>query len=138
MKYLLTSTAWAGEIRLEYNEGLLLVNCDLSGAELSEQQHLWFLRNMPRELAALETLVTKAASAKLTEVPDDISFEKFWDRYGEKLRSSKKKAQKRWQQMSAADQAKAFIYIKKYENSMQAWQSKMYAETYLNKELWNN
>lgn len=138
MRFVLTSTAWAGQIVLEYNEAGLLLESNLKDAELSEQQHLWFLRNIPRELAELQVLIAKVQSAKLTPVPETITFDMFWDRYGEKLRSSRKKALTKWNRMSEADRAKAFLFIKKYENSMQAWQNKMYAETYLNRELWNN
>jgi len=136
-RYLLTSTAWNGEIEITYNDLHLLVNLDLSRADLSEQQQIWFLRNMPRELAELQALMNKAASATLTEL-GEVTFEMFWIRYDETIRSSKKKALKIWNRLSAKDREKAFHFIRRYENSIASGVSKKYAETYLNAELWNN
>lgn len=137
-RYLLTSTAWNGEIEITYNDLQLLMNLDLSRADLSEQQQIWFLRNMPRELAELQALMSKAASATLTELTGEVTFDMFWGRYDEKVRSSKKKALKIWNRLSVKDREKAFNFIRKYENSIAPGVSKKYAETYLNAELWNN
>ena len=138
MKYLLTSTAWPGEIEIVYNDLQLLVSHDTSRADLSENQPLWFLKNLPRELCELQQLSDKSTSATLTEVKDEITFEKFWSRYDEKLRSSKKKALKVWNRLTEADQIKAYKFISKYEQSIPNGVAKKYAETYLNVELWNN
>lgn len=138
MKYLLTSTAWPGEIEIVYNDLQLLVSHDTSRADLSENQQLWFLKNLPRELCELQQLIDKSTSATLTEVKDEITFEKFWSRYDEKLRSSKKKALKVWNRLTEADQIKAYKFISKYEQSIPNGVAKKYAETYLNVELWNN
>lgn len=138
MKFQLTSTSWGGEIRLAYDELGLLTNCDISGATLSEKQHVWFLKNLPRELAELRKLIDGVPTAKLTEVSEVVGFDDFWNRYGEKTRSSKKKAITRWNRMSDSDRVKAYNFIPKYEKTIEAWQTKMYCETYLNKELWNN
>jgi hypothetical protein len=138
MKYLLTSNAWPGEIEIVYNDLQLLVSHDTSRADLSENQQLWFLKNLPRELCELQQLIDKSTSATLTEVKDEITFDKFWIRYDEKLRSSKKKALKVWNRLSEADQIKAYKFISKYEQSIRDGVAKKYAETYLNAELWNN
>lgn len=138
MKYSITSTAWQGEIIVEYSESQLLVNCDLSGATLSEKQHMWFLKNLPRELYELQKLIDNAPTAKIMPVNQDITFDQFWKRYQAPPNSKKKVALARWNKLSKADKVKAFNHIRKYELNMQQWQSKMYAETYLNSELWNN
>lgn len=144
-KYIVTSTTWAGEVELIYSDetldnkdgNMLLVFLDIRRAELSEQQHIWFLRSMPRELAGLEEKL-KNTSATLTEVAIEVTFEMFWKRYNAPANSKKKKAQLAWNRLPAGEQLKAFNHIARYERNMQSWQTKQYAETYLNSELWNN
>lgn len=135
--FLLTATAWTGEIELRYNELDLLINCDLSRAQLSQQQHVWFLRRLPVELVALQELI-RNSTARMVEVNQEITFESFWNRYNDKVRSSRKKAERIWNRLSKADQAKAYAYISTYDASRSAGVAKKYAETYLNAELWNN
>ena len=83
-------------------------------------------------------MMAKVASATFTEVLEEITFEMFWNRYNEKVRSSKKKAMITWKRLSRADQVKAFNHIRKYEQNIAPGVAKKYAETYLNAELWNN
>jgi len=144
-KYIVTSTSWAGEVELLYTdatlnekETMLLAYLDMRRAELSEKQHVWFLRELPRELAELQQLLEKAPNATLTEVPMEITFEMFWKRYGAPENSKKKKAQLAWNRMKQYDQVKAYNHIARYERNLANWQTKMYAESYLNAELWNN
>ncbi len=144
-KYIVTSTSWAGEVELLYTDAtldekdtMLLGYLDMRRAELSEKQHIWFLRSLPRDLAELEQMLLKAPNATLTEVPIEISFEMFWKRYGAPANSKKKKAQLAWNRMKQYDQVKAYNHIFKYERNLANWQTKMYAESYLNAELWNN
>ncbi len=136
--YLLTCDAWDGEIEVVYNDLSLMLSLDTSRAQLSESQQIWFLRNMPRELAELQKLVEKHPRLKLTEIKVDVTFDMFWERYNEKIRSSKKKAEKAWSRLSKTDRTKAFRHIQTYEMHLHAGTQKKYAETYLNSELWNN
>jgi hypothetical protein len=137
-RFLLTSSAFDGEVVFDYNENGLLEKYDISSASLSESQQVWILKRLPRELAELERVITSTETAKLTEVKQDITFEMFWNRYDEKDRSSKKRALAKWNKMSKAQQAKAYYHIQKYFNSIPVGVAKKYAETYLNAELWNN
>ncbi len=137
LKYALTSTVWVGEILITYNPAGLLVNLDISNASLSENQHVWFLKNMPRELAELQKLVSTLETLTLTQVEIEVTFDMFWNKYNEKLRSSKKKSLTTWSRLPKAERTKAYNYINKYEQSIQGT-AKKYAETYLNSEIWNN
>lgn len=136
--YVLTSTAWRGEIEITYNDSGLLINCDLTKAELSEAQHLWFLKRMPARIDELKALIESTKTARLTPVDLDVTFEMFWDRYNDKERSSKKKTGRIWNRMTRADQIKAYRYIFTYDACRPAGVARKYAETYLNAELWNN
>lgn len=137
MIYHITSPVWEGYIEIEFNSSGYMTRTDTKQANLSEIQQKWFLLKMPRELIELQTVI-EGTSARLTEVNENITFEMFWNRYDEKLRSSKKKALKIWNRMHVIDQNKAFKFIPKYEGSIPSGVAKKYAETYLNAELWNN
>lgn len=136
--YSLTSEGFSGEVIFEYNEGGLLEKYDISSAQLSEDQQIWMLKRLPRELAELDRIIKGTISAKLTEISQNVTFEMFWNKYNEKERSSKKRTLQKWNRMGKADQAKAYYYIQKYLNSIAVGVAKKYAETYLNAELWNN
>lgn len=136
--FLLTSEKWPGEIELRYGNDELLVGLDIR-AELTDEQKRWFLWNMPRSLAGINEFVNLTATGKLTPLPDmEITFERFWERYNDKINSSKKKTRRVWDAMPKSEQTKAFFYISKYIASLPHGTRKKYAETYLNAELWNN
>lgn len=77
-------------------------------------------------------------TGKLTEVTLNITFEMFWNRYDDKVLSSRRKTEARWNRMTKADQIKAFNFINRYEQNIPTGTRKKYAETYLNSEIWNN
>jgi len=138
-RYLMTSTAWDGEIELEYTDNGLLLSCDLSGTGLTESQHVWFLRKLPRELAELAALCKGRDTVTLTELAEtEVTFALFWNRYDEKVRSSKKKAERAWNRLNQSSRIKAYRYIQRYEQSIPPGVAKKYAESYLNAELWDN
>jgi hypothetical protein len=137
-KYSLTSVAFDGEVVFEFDDAGLLLRFDMSQASLSEDQQLFILRKIPRELSEVQRVIANSDTAKLTEIDTEVSFEAFWNRYDEKIRSSKKKSLKIWHRLSKTDKIKAFRFIQKYEMSLYQGTAKKYAETYLNSELWNN
>lgn len=134
--FVLTSTGFTGEVVFEFNEHSLLVSYDLKGANLTEKQQVFILKNLPKELNDLQQLVEKSNTAKCEEMV--VDFEKFWHKYNDKVNSSKKKTQAKWNKMTASEQIKAFAYINKYHASIPSGTRIKYAETYLNSELWNN
>jgi hypothetical protein len=136
MIYHITSTSWNGYIELEFNELGLMTRSDITQAGLNEAQQIWFLKNC-RELSELQRVI-KGTTATLTEVKEEITFDKFWERYNEKIKSSKKKALTTWLRLPKPEQIKAYNHIKKYEANISPGVAKKYAETYLNAELWNN
>ena len=136
--FFLTSTAWKGQIEIIYNDSDLLLSCDLTKAVLSEPQHLWFLKRMPGDLAGLKQLIDNTSTAKMTEINQEITFEMFWSKYDDKVRSSRKKAERIFNRMTRANQVRAFRHISTYEASRPSGVAKKYAETYLNAETWNN
>lgn len=77
------------------------------------------------------------AGCEVVELEEKITFEMFWNKYNDKLRSSKKRSEKIWQKLDEANQAKAFYYFTTY-NRHRGNAEKKYCETYLTAELWNN
>jgi hypothetical protein len=131
----LTSSSFTGYIEFIFNDNTLLEGYGIH-ADLSEKQQVYILKNMPREIIELDKL--KSGTVTITEINQEVTFEMFWNRYDEKIRSSKKKALSGWNKMSKANQVRAFRFISKYESNILPDTAKKYAETYLNAELWDN
>lgn len=131
----LTSTSFAGYVEFQYGDNDLLEKMGIH-ADLTERQQVYLLKNTPREIPELDKM--KSPTVTITEIKGEVTFEMFWDRYGEKVRSSKKKALAGWNKMNKANQARAFRFISKYESNILPGTAKKYAETYLNAELWAN
>ncbi|MFH1121770.1 MAG: hypothetical protein V1775_18260 [Bacteroidota bacterium] len=137
-RFVLTSDAFTGEVEFIFNDLGLLYSFSMSNAQLSEKQQVFIIKELPRELNEIKRVIGTSQSAKITEVAIEITFEMFWKRYDPPANSKKKKkALPRWNKMSKAEQMKAYYHISKYESNMRG-EAKMYAETYLNSELWNN
>jgi hypothetical protein len=137
-RFILTSDAFTGEVEFIFNDSGLLESFTTAAAQLSERQQVFILKELPRELSEIQKVISNSVSAKLIEVSKEITFEMFWNRYDEKIRSSKKTAETVWKRMSEKDRNKAYWFIPKYFSSILPGVPKKYAETYLRKELWNN
>src|ERR1035437_1617256 len=131
----LTSIAWAGYIEFVFND-LDLLDSWQNNATLSQAQQVFLLKNMPRELIELDKL--KTPNVTITEIKEEISFDQFWDKYDDKINSSRKKAEQKWNRMNRSDRFKAYRFIPRYFSNIPTGTRKKYAETYLNAELWNN
>lgn len=131
----MTADSFAGEVIFEYDDAGNLVKYDLTGATLSVQQQVFILQKQPFTIEKLQEW-QRISPVKIQEV--QVTFEKFWNKYDDKLNSSKKKTQAKWEKMSKVDQQKAFNYLSKYFLYLPPGTRKKYAETYLNAELWNN
>ncbi len=136
--FLLTSTLWAGEVELRYDEMGYLTHFDLNRSEMTKEQHISFLQWLPRTKDELDYIIKKATHLTLSDFVQEVTFEMFWDRYNEKVRSSKKKTLRIWERLSMNNRVRAYNHISRYENNINPGVAKKYAETYLNAELWNN
>ena len=136
-KFILTSDKFKGEVIFEFTN-LLLTKYDTSCAELSDEQMLFLVAKLPRQLAETTAVLGNSKSVKLTEITQEITFDMFWNKYDDKTTSSKLRTLKKWDKMNTGEQVKAYHYITKYFASIPYGTRKKYAETYLNSELWNN
>jgi hypothetical protein len=136
--YQLTSESFKGAVDIYFNDNGLLSEFSTKEAELSENQQIWILKKMPRELGELQNLIGDSKTAKLIEVRQEVTFELFWNKYDDKALSSKKRTLVKWNKMSQAERIKAYNFINKYFQRIPGGTRKKFAETYLNAELWNN
>jgi hypothetical protein len=76
---------------------------------------------------------------QLKKIEEDLSFESFWERYNHKV-GNKKRAERLWNQLSKKEKAKAMAFLKRYESylNQNPGIAKLYPETYLNQQRWNN
>lgn len=135
--YLWTSELFTGEIEFRFDASGKLLGYE-NRAELNAHQLDAILGQLPRTSDRLEELIKSSSSSKLTEVKKDITFDKFWERYDDKVNSSKKRTKVKWDKMPKAEQVKAYNYISYYLSNLPGGTRKKFAETYLNAELWNN
>lgn len=86
----ITSDEFKGVIVAGFNDETGdFVSIDFSMAILSKKQHAWFLDNMPKSISFLNQWIQEKRKLKIEE--EKISFEMFWDRYNDKICSSKKR-----------------------------------------------
>ncbi|MEI6061726.1 MAG: hypothetical protein WCR72_13530 [Bacteroidota bacterium] len=135
MIYQITSSTWTGYIEIEFNANGLMTRTDLTNAELTDAQQIWFLKKMPREFSELQRVIT-GTQAKLTAITTEISFEDMWEKFDYKV--GKKEALAKWNKMPKAEQIKAFNYVQKYKAKKLDTQAQLYLASYLNKERWND
>lgn len=75
---------------------------------------------------------------KLSEMEEDLSFERFWNTYGYKV-GNKAKAMKLWNSLSDADKAMCLRRIKAYKNYLERTGiAQAYPETYLRNRRWED
>jgi hypothetical protein len=137
-KYAITSSAFTGEVLLTFYDTSDLQSFTFEGCNCSAVQQKWLLEHLPKNEADLFRLQHVATNLTITELPSDITFDDFWNRYDDKYNSSKKRTLAKWNKMSDTDRCRAFRYISTYFRNLPQNTRKKYAETYLNAELWNN
>lgn len=137
--YLFTSSSFEGAVVFEFDADGFLIRYDITEAQLSEAQKVFILQKLPKSIGAIEALLAKAKGSKLVaQKASAVTFQQFWDKYNEKARSSKKKAETTWKRLSQVQRDRAYNLIDTYFKSIPPGIAKKYAETYLNAELWNN
>jgi hypothetical protein len=133
-KFIITSANFTGSITLLYNEREQLVQLHIE-ADLSNEQHIYFMHNLPRVAAQLEHY-RQRPSTRVIEIAHEVTFDDFYCEYGYKL--GKLKAQNAWKRLSKDEQAKAYLYIRKYKQSLANGIAQLYPATYLNQKRWND
>ena len=110
------------------------VRCDFTKSDATAPQQTFILQHAELGMVELNRVLT--GNSKLVEL--SATFEMFWHRYDDKLNSSKKRSETKWNKMSKIEQQRAYDHIPKYFNNIPYGTRRKFAETYLNAELWNN
>ncbi len=136
-KYSITSSVFTGEVVLGFNDTTgAFEMIDFSASQVSFKQKEYVLHHLPATAQNINSL--KTSNSTITELVEVVTFELFWNSYDDKLSSSKKRTQTKWNKMTERDRCEAYRYLPKYFANIPSGTRKKYAETYLNSELWNN
>ncbi len=136
-KYILKSPALKGELIFTYDENGIIKEF-IKAADLTDKQLAWLNHHFPVTMELLKQQI-KGTKSTLTKVDPDLSFDAFWGAYAHKV-GNKRRAKRLWDDLSKEDRIKALAYIKKYNRFLanNPGISKLYPETYLNQQRWNN
>lgn len=133
-KYVLTSPSFAGSVELGYDFNGHLVFYSYA-AEMSEKQLQWFLPRLPKnevELNGLKAVV----KGELKEVPADLSFDAFWDKYDKKI--NRKRCEPIWKKLTDAQKMQALMNVPAYDSYLQRTGiGKAHPDNYLTREYFS-
>jgi hypothetical protein len=137
MKYIIETPRFGGHIIITYADNGILCAFEQHTDISNTAQLMELMSKVPITERSARHLLTNS-KVKITQVPTDLSFEAFWNKYDHKV-SSKKKCEKIWNAMSEADRLLAMIKLTRYN----LWQSqqptaKPYAETWLHQRRFEN
>ena len=134
--YILTSkSAFEGDVIITYDDGRFQADFTKSSVTLGQQKFI--LTKMSEGLyKMLQYFNTQSEGSKFVKLV--VTFDLFWNRYDDRICSSKKKTLARWNKMTPSQQEKAYNYVGIYLASLGQGIRQKYAETYLNSEIWNN
>lgn len=135
-KYILTSELFKGEIVFKYNLKGFLSSVEIEATGMNIKIFDWIWDNLPKTTEKIEEYIKRASNFKVTEVPADLSFARFWTEYGQKV-GKKTMTENAWKKLSQADKINALLYIKKLQEAKKKDNTQMpYPSTYLNQKYW--
>ncbi len=136
-KYILTTELFKGEITFEYNlKGYLKAVKVGEVKGMNKEVFDWLWSNLPTDTGKIEEYKKKAGNFTINEVPVDLSFDRFWAEYGNKV-GKKTMTQNAWKKLSQKDKVAALLYIGKLRDKKRLDGTQMpYPSTYLNQKYW--
>lgn len=135
-KYILTSTFIKGEIVFKYNLKGYLSSVEIAASGLSLEIFNWIWNHLPKTTKEIAEYIAKAKNFTIQEIPEDLSFERFWIEYGHKV-GKKTMTQNAWKRLSQADKIACLLYIPKLRKIKASEGTQMpYPSTYLNQKYW--
>lgn len=126
----------SGCIEIVYRDNGALRSFDFD-FDMDEKATKWIIDRIPLSFAMPDFAGTKKKFT-IIEVPEQITFIMFWDKYNDKINSSKKRSEAAWDRLSKAKQVRAYRFIDVAFANMFNGQRKKLAEKYLTDENWNN
>jgi hypothetical protein len=135
-KYILTSELIKGEIVFKYNLKGYLSSVEIAASGMKLEVFNWIWENLPKTTKEVDEYIQRAKNFRIQEVPEDLSFERFWLEYGHKV-GKKMMTQNAWKKLSQHDKIAALIYIPKLKKIKEREGTQMpYPQTYLNQKYW--
>lgn len=108
-KYILTSPKFKGQVTFGYDHNGDIV---FYSNEIADEVVVkWMKRFLPVDEDALEWFKTKV-QATIREVPEDLSFDRFWEIYDKKI--NRKRAEPLYDKLTDAEKMLAIVKIKAY------------------------
>lgn len=135
IKYTLTSGKFPGKLVFGYTDGLLTYfEC---AATIKTESYQWVLANFPCTPVHLKSMADQIPG-KMEVVPEDLSFEAFWEAFGKK--ENKHRCEPLWKKLTEADRIECLSSIKPYDGYLKRmnWRAKLSPENYLKKEAFRN
>jgi hypothetical protein len=134
MHVLLISSKFDGEIELRYDERGILVKYE-NRAMLDDEMLLFFMENFPRHQTTLQRMVELSKTLRVKEVPVDISFTSFLERYNRKI--NRKRCEPLYEKLDESEKVKCIMAIKQYDFFVQLHnRAKMDPENWLKRYGW--
>lgn len=135
MHVLVTSSKFDGEVELKYEDGFLMKY--ENRARMNEEMLRWFTSYFPISHTALEAVVNHSKTLRVKEVPVDISFASFWERYDKKI--NKKRCEPLYEKMSESERVACMVGLKAYDYFlMRTNRKKLDPENFLKYKSWQN
>lgn len=136
-KYLIEFKETNSSALVEYDELGLLTKFELSKGDFTEHQIKFFNTQFPKRIEHLEWYKANT-KAKVKQIDEDLSFDRFWKDFDNKV-GNKSRALKLWDSLPNPEKAKALKFIVTYDTQLAITKvAKLYPETYLNQQRWNN
>lgn len=135
-KYILTSELFTGEIVFKYNLKGFLSTVEIKASGMTIEIFDWIWNNLPKTTDRISEYIKEAGNFTITEVPEDLSFERFWTEYDHKV-GKRKMTETQWKKLSQADKIMSLLYITKLRKIKEKEGTQMpYPSTYLNQKYW--
>jgi hypothetical protein len=136
-KYILTSELFNGSIIFKFSLKGYLSEVKFEGiTKMSMIIFDWLWANLPTKIETMENYRKRAENFTITEVPEDLSFARFWTEYGQKV-GKKTMTETAWKKLSQKDKVAALLYIARLRNQKKLDGTQMpYPSTYLNQKYW--
>lgn len=128
--FILTSSQFEGSVSFKYDEAGYLVWFHYM-AEMDNQKREYLLSHLPLTLSGFDYLVKKSPTAKIEEVPEDLSFEAFWNAYD--MKHNRKRCEPLWNRLSESDKLRCIKSIARYNAYLKrvGWIGKKHPDGYL-------
>lgn len=129
--YIITSQRFAGEIELVYDQSNNICGFELR-TELTPEQLRNFFRHFPITVADVD-IYKKSNTTSVYEVPEDLSFDRFWENWPGK-QANKERAKTIWDKMSKKDKVRCMWSLKAYKRYIDRnahWYNPQYPDSYL-------